>query len=110
MDRNELEQKLAKQGYQHPETPAQNVSAYQKYSDGKGNDPYTSQVYDPYATFDTEDKPKVTQKSDICPVCQQKALYTCECADGEFMCSAGHAWYFLVSGKLVIGDPHEEDD
>jgi len=108
MDRDDLEKKLAASGYQHPDAPVTNFSPYQSYS-GDEKNPYQSQNYDPYAVVDSEEKPE-KPKTNVCPTCQSPAMYVCNCEVGEVMCLQGHSWYFLASGQLVVGDPHEETE
>lgn len=108
MDRKELDEKLAKQGYEHPENDQkQSFSAYKVYSE-TSQDIYVSQNYDPYAKYN--DIEQNIEKPDICPICQKKAMYSCSCDVGELMCENAHAWYILTNGQVVVGDPHEKDD
>jgi len=112
MERKELEEKLTKQGYQHPDTINQVYSAYQIYTE-KDTTPYVSQNYDPYATFNSEEKQsqqQSTQQDNICPTCRTTAMYSCPCKIGEFMCGSGHSWYFTQSGEMIVGDPHENEN
>lgn len=108
--RNELDAKLNQQGYAHPTEVNgyhPQTSTYMSYSDGGD---YKPQTYDPYSVFNADEKePHMSIKNIICPVCSEKALYSCNCALEDMLCGKGHTWYF-VKGQVVIANPHENDD
>lgn len=106
--RDALDNKLAEMGYVHPEDTDNTPSTYKAYNEtGKV---YVSQTHDTYATFDIDKTPtEETQKNDICPNCDQKAVYSCGCPIGEMMCKNNHMWYFVQGRGVVIGDPHENE-
>lgn len=119
--RRAAEAKLAEKGYVHPTSDNySNNPQYMAYS----NDNYVSQNYDVYASYNTEENEikgsnqnsnqvkqsnrfKSTPK--LCPVCEEKATYSCSCPMNDLMCKKGHIWYSLNNGKVVVGDPHEDD-
>jgi hypothetical protein len=111
-----LDEQLAKMGYVHP-TDASNsrqpqYMAYSVTDDQKnhGMGEYQSnKPYDPYATFNSENTSD-TQHTDICPVCDKKAMYSCNCSSGDMMCKEGHIWFVLQNGLVKIGDPHENEN
>jgi hypothetical protein len=104
--RKMLESKLSK--YSHPEkvnAQSGNRSTYQAYSE-QATDVYVSQNTDVYATFDDKLTPDVGN-TETCPICEERAVYRCNCNLAETMCSKGHIWRY-VKGKCIQGDPHEE--
>ncbi len=107
--REELDAKLAEKGYSHPEeiNTYRPQTTYMAYSKGD----YTSQVYDPYATFNTEEpESKSVQKTARCPVCEKQAMYSCSCVLEDMLCGNAHTWYVLKSGQVIIANPHEDED
>lgn len=107
--RKNLDAKLSEMGYVHPETHTNlGGSAYKSYSE-TNDKVYVSQSNDPYAVFnaDNNSAEKTVQQHDICPICDTKALYKCNCSVAEMMCKGNHMWYFTNTGTLIIGDPHE---
>ena len=110
--RNTLDAQLASMGYQHPSGNPSNGqgSVYKAYNENKDGDVYVSQDQGVYATFNADKKThQEVQKTDICPVCDQKAMYACNCPIGEMMCKNNHMWYVEKTGKVVLGDPHENE-
>lgn len=116
--RKNLDATLAKMGYQHPEeTVNSRQPQYMSYSvteDQKKQDKYGDYIsqkpYDPYATFNTEEVLRETQRTNTCPVCENKALYSCSCSLQDMMCGKGHIWFVLKNGTIKTGDPHENED
>lgn len=111
--RKNLDAKLSQIGYVHPtESDISRQPQYMAYSvtdELKKNGDYVSQkAFDPYATFDTENSSK--EQPNICPMCEQKAMYSCSCSLQDMMCSKGHVWFVLKNGTIKIGDPHEEEN
>lgn len=115
--KEKLDTKLAQMGYVHP-TQSDNsrqpqymsysVTEEQKKKDQYGD--YISQKsFDPYATFDSEEIKKEIQSTNICPVCENKAMYSCSCSLQDMMCAYGHIWFVLKNGKISIRDPHENE-
>jgi hypothetical protein len=100
---------LSKMGYTTPETYTQNPnSLYMTYS-GEDYVPGNHSVYSSYESYGDNkqiEKPensKVNKK--ICPKCNQKAKFICDCDYEEMACSNGHMWYY-TNNTLKIGDPH----
>lgn len=107
--RNSLDAQLTSMGYVHPDTNNQTGGGYKTYSQTSDN-VYVSRSFDQYATFNTKtDAKQQVQKTDVCPSCDNKAMYSCRCPVGEMMCKNNHMWYVEKNGKLVMGDPHEKD-
>ena len=111
-----VDSQLSKMGYEHPtESNSSRHNQYMNYSvseDQKtsGMGEYTAPTfYDPYASFNADEKTNDTQKTDICPVCDQKAMYSCNCLDADMMCKQGHIWFVLKNGTVKVGDPHEDE-
>jgi len=110
---NDLESKLATRGYVHPDT-----------HQGPSADPYAvinvkeqNAVYQrstkpviPYASFTpNQDTPneKTVNRPTVCPVCDNKALYMCECTEfKDMMCKNSHVWWVNTAGQIINGDPH----
>lgn len=114
MDRNDLEQKLTKQGYIHPETENNPFSPYQAYS--ATGDPYKSQKSSAYASFEENpNEQKSTSARNVCQKCKEvnqqerKALYECDCEINDFMCEKGHIWYY-IKDVLHFGNPHDGNE
>lgn len=105
--RNSLDAKLSEMGYVHPESTNSNSGDGYKMYNKEGESTYVSQDYNRYATFDTKQSGDV-QKTDICPSCETKALYSCDCEFGDMMCTNGHMWYVQKDGKVIVGDPHKD--
>jgi hypothetical protein len=112
-----LDAQLAKMGYVHPtEADSSRQPQYMAYSvtdDQKtsGMGEYKShKPYYPYATFNAEETVSDTQRTDICPLCDLKALYSCSCSLSDMMCKQGHIWFVLKNGTVKIGDPHKDDE
>lgn len=117
--RKNLDAKLSQMGYVHPaEAASSRQPQYMSYSvteEQKKKEQYGDYIsqkpFDPYATFDTENPPKnETQKTDICPMCDKKAMYSCSCSLQDMMCAKGHIWFVLKNGTIKIGDPHEDEN
>jgi hypothetical protein len=106
--RKDLDSKLASKGYVHPTTNNTSSSPYMAYSDENKGD-YFSQNFDPYATFNSNQLIKEVQKTDFCPVCNFKAMYSCNCPLSDMMCKNGHIWFVQKNGSTHIGDPHENE-
>ena len=118
--RSDLDKKLSKLGYVHPKTHQQaNNHGYYTINvkDKKGSYKPSKKNHNPYKSFTgkmDEEKGNIStkQKSDICPMCGEKALYRCECKEyRDMMCKNKHVWWYTVNGQLIKGDPHfnEED-
>lgn len=106
-EREELDRKLAKLGYEHPAENNHHKNEYMSYStDSK--DVYTSTSHNTYSSFSTEEQPQQVQKPTICPKCDQMPLYFCPCKVGEMMCKDSHMWYVKKDGIVVSGDPHSD--
>jgi len=107
--RESLDAKLAAMGYVQPENNSGGGGTYKVY-DEKAKDAYvSSQNHGSYATFGNEVDTEV-QKTDSCPACDEKAVYSCHCEIGELMCANNHMWYVKKNGEVVLGDPHEDED
>lgn len=103
----DLDAKLRAQGYSHPDEVNSyhpQDTNYMSYSDG-GN--YKPQSTEAYAKFNSEQK---TISKSPCPVCSKPALYSCSCELQDMLCGGGHTWYITKDGKIVIADPHEDED
>lgn len=107
MNREELQLKLSKIGYEHPSQNNHILSPYKVYNtENQNTETYSSNSYDIYSKFNSTD---TVSSCNICPVCDNKAIYICEC-DGfkDRMCKKGHIWY--NKGKnVIIGNPHENE-
>jgi hypothetical protein len=80
--------------------------------------------YNPYKTFNTENKNSNYEKSNTksvystftdkesvsngCPECGGEAMYICECEFKDKQCSKGHVWHINKYGSVTTGDPHEK--
>lgn len=116
-NRNNIDQKLKESGYVHPETDNTNTDpTYMSYKEG---DFYVSNnTYSTYANFNTDvektdskgNKVSAKQTLTICPICDTKAYYSCDCEYKDLMCKNKHVWFLTETGKLVIGDPHSDDE
>jgi len=113
--RKNLDANLSKMGYVHPtDADSSRQPQYMSYAvteEQKKKQQYGDYVsqkpFDPYATFDNQTSD--THRTDICPVCESKAMYSCSCSLQDVMCAKGHIWYVLKSGKVKVGDPHENE-
>lgn len=105
--RNALDQKLADMGYEHPDSPGNRDNIYMSYSKD-GDDPYVSHDVDQYATYTSHDLHD-TENTNICPTCEEKAMYACDCEHKDMMCKNNHIWFVRTNGQVVKGDPHEDD-
>ena len=47
-----------------------------------------------------------TQLENKCPLCNEEALYECDCNYKDKQCKYGHIW-FISQNKKIIGDPHK---
>ena len=116
--KNDLDTKLAKMGYVHPEKPQMGSDDRYHTIDVKDEKAVyqTSDKYaNPYSNFSgemksSENTAKTIQKTDICPECDTKALFRCECEEfGDQMCKNNHVWYVNKQGQIINGDPHVFD-
>jgi hypothetical protein len=108
MNREELDLKMSKCGYEHPEENNSNISAYKVYnSENKNNEAYsTTTNYDIYSKFDSV---YTNSPYNFCPVCTKRFMYMCDCEEfKDRMCPKGHTWY-VKGEKVVIGDPHKHE-
>ena len=109
-----IDSQLSKMGYVHPtEVHSSRQPQYMGYSQektGEMGDYLSSKPYDPYATFNADETVNDTQRNDICPTCDQKAMYSCNCSLADMMCKQGHIWFVLKNGTVKIGDPHENEE
>lgn len=104
----ELGRILANSGYEHPEVIKVPNNPYMNYSE-KGANPYVTGGGGPYATMDTsqEEKTHSLEKS-LCPVCNGKAMYLCDCEYEDAMCKNKHVWYYSEkTRKIEKDDPHK---
>jgi hypothetical protein len=127
-DRNSLEQKLKVSGYVHPDTDNTNTTpTYMSYREG---DTYVSQSYDVYANFNSEDNKQENENNSnmnklslnqqqkntnklvltVCPVCDSKAFYSCDCEYADLMCKNRHVWFTTKQGNVIVRDPHEDEE
>ena len=109
--KNDLDAKLAKMGYVHPENPQMGSNKRYRTIDVKDeNAVYQASNHKdtPYSNFSGEMKvEKVVQRTDICPECDTKALFRCECKEfGDQMCKNNHIWWVNPQGQVINGDPH----
>lgn len=114
------EARLAEKGYVHPENSnySTNNPQYMAYNDSKETDVYVTQNNDVYASYNTEeDETKTTNKPSkksftpkYCPVCERQATFSCSCPLLDVMCDKGHIWYSLSTGKIIVGDPHADEE
>lgn len=118
-NRNNIDQKLKESGYVHPETDNCNTDpTYMSYNNDNKGDTYVSgNSSNPYANFsadiektDSKGNKITKQILSICPICDTKAYYSCECEYKDLMCKNKHVWFITDTGKLVIGDPHSDDE
>lgn len=114
-NRTDLDAKLASLGYVHPDTPQMPRATQYKtinVTDEKAQYESSNKTDVPYKNFSQkEDLQNEIHKTDICPKCNEKALYICECNRyGDMMCKNNHIWYITKDGQLSIGDPHENED
>lgn len=114
--RRGLDAKLAEKGYVHPESsnwskqPQYMSYSYtdeQKKKSDMGEYGSSSTNYDPYSTFNSEINTSESQRNNICPFCDQKAMYECNCDLNDMMCAKGHIWYITKKGEIQLGDPHK---
>lgn len=92
-------------GYEHPEsTNVNRNSQYKTFTEGKKAKKIenfgTTTIGNQYATLTTE-----TEKN-VCPVCNEPAIITCNCVYGDNKCELGHSWYTDRDGKSIRGNPH----
>jgi hypothetical protein len=109
MDKNmkRAEQQLSNMGYVHPENDNRNVATYSNYNEI--GDPYTLGTYDTYSKYNEIET--VSNNLDTCPQCNNKVLFICECDEyKDRMCKNKHMWYIDKKGKIVMGDPHMNED
>lgn len=45
-------------------------------------------------------------EQDTCSICDQKSIFTCNCAFNDRKCPEGHIWYTDREGKINKGNPH----
>lgn len=103
MNQEDVDRKLAEMGYEHPSENNSTNNPYKVYQE-KGDNPYTSFSGGGYATFNSK---SLTDNSlDVCPVCDTKAMYMCDCEMDDRMCKNGHVWYCDKNGKIIQKDPH----
>jgi hypothetical protein len=109
--KNELDAKLASMGYVHPEKPQMGHGNLYKTIDVKDEKAVyqSSKVRNPYRNFTEQEEPQEqVQRTDICPRCDTKALYRCECQEfGDQMCQNNHVWWVNKQGQIINGDPHD---
>jgi len=114
--RNQLDQKLALQGYVHPETPTQNVSLYKTIDVKNESAIYESNKkhINPYKFFNSTEstKPnKNVQRTNRCPTCEEDAQFICSCEEyGDMLCKNNHYWWVNKKGLIVLGDPHDDEE
>lgn len=115
--KKKIDAQLAKMGYVHPtEGNSSRQPQYMGYSvsdDQKalGMGEYLApKPYDPYAVFNAENSGANTDHTDICPLCDEKAMYSCSCPFLDMMCKQGHIWFVQKNGTVKIGDPHEDEE
>lgn len=123
MNLDELATKLAEKGYEHPAE----VNVYQPHNStymAYSGEDYKSHTYDPYATFNTEEKdsnssyetksasvgvPDAPKPIMNCPVCSKRALFSCGCVLKDMLCENHHYW-FVKNGTVIIANPHDDED
>lgn len=110
---NEVESKLSSKGYVHPDVHHRpNSDAYTTINIKDKNAVYqrSSKPNIPYASFNHKkmsDNLTEVQKTDICPMCDTKALYKCDCYEfHDMMCKNNHVWWVNTNGQVINGDPH----
>lgn len=100
-------------GYVHPERPhLPGANPYKTINVESDKAQYESNKKPalPYKHFSTSAEPESIQKNDVCPACGQTALYRCECKKySDMMCQNRHVWYVTREGKVIFGDPHENE-
>lgn len=101
------EKQLKNMGYVHPENDNINtISTYSNYNDS--GQTYTASSHETYSKYNEFE---IKSNLDICPQCNNKTLFICECAEyKDRMCKNKHIWYIDKKGKIIIGDPHNDDD
>lgn len=102
MNGDDVQRKLNSMGYVEPTNYNTSNNPYSSYNES-GDDPYTSSNFNPYSSINFEEVIK-----DICPTCNTKAMYICDCEFNDYTCKKNHCWYYKGE-KLVIGDPHDQD-
>ena len=96
--RQSVDDKLKSMGYVHPENPKSlTTSVYKSFDEEKKI--YKKNNYSSYSTMNY---------SLLCPECNEKALYKCDCVIGELLCKNNHMWYTEKTGIIVLGDPHKK--
>lgn len=108
--RKMAQDRLESLGYVHPENDNTGLSQYKACDLLAEDNIYVTQTTSPYATFNSEINTEEVHNTDICPMCDSKASYSCGCPHKEFLCKNGHMWYTIKGGKIVIGDPHAGED
>jgi uncharacterized protein YdaL len=100
---------MSKAGYEHPEVVKVPNNPYMSYNE-KGDNPYVTSGGNTYATMDdTEEKQHSLVKS-LCPVCNSKAMYLCDCEYEDAMCKNKHVWYYCEKTKKIVKeDPHRDE-
>ena len=111
---NDLDAKLAAMGYEHPEKPQAPSNHHYKtinVKDEKGQYEASNKSANPYRHFsEQEDDYSKRYSTDICPLCNTKALFRCECKEyKDMMCKNNHVWWMDEKGHIHQGDPHEEE-
>jgi hypothetical protein len=100
-------------GYVHPETLKYNKNDPYKtinVKDEKGIYVSSSKLNDPYNRLSITPEKNEVQKNNICPSCQEEALFICSCEEfKDLMCKNNHYWWINSEGITMKGDPHEND-
>lgn len=108
--RAEAERKMASVGYVHPTTSVCPSTAPQYKSYSKDNDncyKKSAPLLNQYSNIKSNSKPTINIS--VCPTCNEPATYMCDCELADNMCKNGHVWYVTENGKIVAGDPHENE-
>jgi len=63
----------------------------------------------PYESYDTTEIKNEIQQTNICPRCDEKSEYSCNCTLHDMMCKNGHFWYVSKTGHIILEDPHQVD-
>ena len=43
----------------------------------------------------------------ICPVCKEKSVISCNCVYNDKKCANNHTWYLNRDGEIRNGNPHK---